>query len=178
MTFTLVEPSTTTGTLKAEFEASEKAFGFIPNLHKALGVSEQALVAYKELHQLFLKTSFTNTEKTVIWQTINYYHQCHYCLPAHTAIAHMLKVDKDIIETVHNGLPLQDEKLRVLQETTYLLVEQRGHLTDEQEAAFKAQGYGDQQLIEIVLGIAQKVMSNYVNHIAQTPIDEAFSQYS
>ena len=177
MTFQLIEPSTTRGNLKQEFEASEKAFGFIPNLHKALGVSEQALTVYKALHQSFLKTSFTNTEKTVIWQTINYFHMCHYCLPAHTAIAYMMKVDDDVIEAVRKGLPLKNEKLRILQETTYLLVEQRGHLTEKQEAKFKEQGYGHQQLIEIVLGITQKTMSNYVNHIAKTEVDEEFSQY-
>ncbi|SET43419.1 hypothetical protein SAMN04487962_109135 [Marinobacter segnicrescens] len=38
-------------------------------------------------------------------------------------------------------------------------------------------GYGQQQVLEVILGVAQKTMSNYVNHIAETPIDEPFKKF-
>lgn len=177
MTVQLIDISTATTSVQEELQLSEKAFGFVPNLHKALGVSEQALKSYKMLHELFQQTSFDNTEKTIVWQTINYYHQCHYCLPAHTGIAHMMGIDADIISALHTGQLLNDQKLRVLQETTRALVDQRGELAEEQENAFRAVGYGDQQLIEIVLGVAQKVMSNFTNHLSKTPVDDKFTPF-
>lgn len=177
MTVQLVDPATATGELKEEFDRSQQAFGFIPNLHKVFAASPIALTTYKYLHTQFQNTSFSNTELTVIWQTINFYHQCHYCLPAHTAIANMQKIDSALIDTLYEGKPLDDQKLRSLQETTRALVDQRGQLTEPQEAAFRAAGYGDQQLMEIVLGIAQKTMSNYANHLAKTPIDEQFAPF-
>lgn len=178
MTVELVEIDDATPEVQAEYQRSEKAFGFIPNLHKVFGHSKVALETYKILHTQFQNTSFDETEQTVVWQTINSYHQCHYCLPAHTAIAHMLKVDDEVIDALHKGEPLTNEKLRALQETTRELVEKRGHLSEEQEAAFKAVGYDDQQLMEIVLGIAQKTMSNYANHLADTPIDSQFADFA
>jgi len=35
-----------------------------------------------------------------------------------------------------------------------------------------------QQVLEIFLGLAQKVLSNYTNHIAQTPVDPAFTLFT
>ncbi|MEL6597721.1 MAG: carboxymuconolactone decarboxylase family protein, partial [Pseudomonadota bacterium] len=31
---------------------------------------------------------------------------------------------------------------------------------------------------EVILGVAQKVLSNYTNHIAQTPVDPAFTKFT
>lgn len=45
------------------------------------------LEGYQRLHQLFLDSSFDDEEVTVVWQTINVEHACHYCVPAHTGIA-------------------------------------------------------------------------------------------
>jgi hypothetical protein len=36
-----------------------------------------------------------------------------------------------------------------------------------------AASYGEQQVLEIILGLSQK-SSNYTNHIANTPVDGAF----
>ena len=177
MTFTLYEIDNAQAPANKELEQSEKAFGFIPNLHKALAASPKTLEAYKYLHDQFQASSFNNTELTVVWQTINYYNQCHYCLPAHTGIAHMMKVDQHVIDALHNGEPLEDEKLAALQSTTRAIVDQRGHLDDQQLGAFNAAGYGNQQLLEILLGLAQKTISNYTNHLAKTPVDKPFQQF-
>jgi alkylhydroperoxidase family enzyme len=57
------------------------------------------------------------------------------------------------------------------------MVRQRGVLTEEEIKHFFAAGYSKQQLLKIVLGIFQKVMSNYTNHLAKTPVDEPFKKY-
>jgi alkylhydroperoxidase family enzyme len=161
-----------------ELRKSQEAFGFVPNLHKALAVSHEALAAYKMLHTAFQSTSFNSAELTVVWQTINNFHDCHYCIPAHTAIAHMLKVDETIINALHNGETVDDPKLSVLQATTLEITESRGHLSEATKQAFFNAGYGEKQLVEIVLGLSQKVLSNYINHLAETPLDEQFSEFA
>lgn len=177
MPFTFYEIENAPAGAAEELQASKQAFGFVPGLHQALAASPATLKMYKALHEEFQNSSFNNTELTVVWQTINHYHQCSYCLPAHTGIAHMMKVDGDIIATLSNGEPLADNKLRALQETTYAIVDQRGHLNDEQLERFYGAGYGNQQLVEILLGLAQKTISNYTNHLAKTPVDEPFLPY-
>lgn len=162
---------------KPILEASIKSFGMLPGLHGALAESPKALEAYKTLHQLFSESSFNAEELTVVWQTINVEHECHYCVPAHTAIAHMMKVEASLTEALRNKQPMPTVKLQVLHDTTLEIVRNRGHLTDTQAEAFYNAGYDNQQLIEIVLGLAQKVMSNYTNHLANTPVDKAFEKY-
>jgi len=77
---------------KALLENSIKAFGRIPGLHKVLSDSPQAFEGYQTLHKLFNETDFDADELTVVWQSINVEHECHYCVPAHTGIAKMMKV--------------------------------------------------------------------------------------
>ncbi len=158
-------------------ENSLKTFGMIPNLHAVMAEAPVVLEAYQNLHELFQKTSFNPDELTVIWQTINIEHECHYCVPAHTGVAHMMGVDASINDALRNKTDLPSEKLQVLRRTTLALVRNRGRLSEAEVTAFAEVGYKSQQLLEIVLGLAQKVMSNYVNHLADTPVDDAFKKF-
>ncbi|WP_430427369.1 carboxymuconolactone decarboxylase family protein [Maribacter litoralis] len=162
---------------KPLLENSLKAFGMIPGLHGVLAASPQILEAYQTLHKLFTETSFNNDELTVVWQTINVEHACHYCVPAHTGIAKMMKVDDAITEALRNETPLADEKLEALRTFTLSVVRNRGNVTQEDLDTFYAAGYGEQQVLEIILGLAQKTISNYTNHIAHTPVDDAFKKF-
>jgi len=163
---------------KASLEQSVKAFGMLPNLHGVLATSPELLEAYKMLHGLFQNSSFNAEELTVIWQTINVEHECHYCVPAHTAIAHMMKVDPVLIEALRNREAMPNEKLQVLHNTTLSIVRNRGRISDLELETFYEAGYGEPQVLEIILGLAQKTISNYTNHIANTPVDGAFEKFT
>ncbi|WP_339875323.1 carboxymuconolactone decarboxylase family protein [Olleya marilimosa] len=163
---------------KTLLENSQKAYGMIPGLHGVLAASPELLKAYQELHQLFTETSFNNDELTVVWQTINVEHGCHYCVPAHTGIAKMMKVDDAIIDALRNQTPLADAKLEALRTLTLSITRNRGNVSQADLEAFYTAGYGEQQVLEIILGLSQKVISNYTNHIANTPVDEAFQKFA
>ncbi|MGJ8656072.1 MAG: carboxymuconolactone decarboxylase family protein [Akkermansiaceae bacterium] len=163
---------------KPLLENSLKQNGMIPNLHAVMAESPQIFKAYNELHNLFANSSFNAEELTVVWQTINVEHECHYCVPAHTYIANSMKVDPAITQALRNSTPLPSEKLQILQDTTLAIVRNRGHLTTQQTDSFFAAGYTKRNLLDIVLGLSQKVISNYVNHIAETPVDATFEQFA
>jgi len=156
---------------------SLRSFGMIPNLHAVMASSPAVLEAYQKLHDLFQQTSFDAEEQTVVWQTINVEHECHYCIPAHTGIAKMMQVDDLVTDALRNRTELPGKKLQSLHETTLALVRNRGHLSKQELNNFYAAGYEEDQLLEITLGISQKVLSNYVNHLSQTPVDEAFKAF-
>ena len=113
----------------------------------------------------------------MVWQTINVEHECHYCVPAHTGIAKMMKVSDDIIDALRDETPLPSDKLEALRTFTLAMVRTRGNVTEQDLQAFYDAGYAQRQVLEVILGLSQKVMSNYVNHIAQTPIDEPFKKF-
>ena len=87
---------------KALLEKSLKNNGMIPGLHGVLASSPQTYEAYEKLHELFMSSSFNAEELTVVWQTINVENGCNYCVPAHTAIANMMKVDSALSEASRN----------------------------------------------------------------------------
>ncbi len=163
---------------KSLLDNSLKTFGMIPNLHALMAEAPALLEGYQVLHDLFQQTSFDKEELTVIWQTINVEHECHYCVPAHTAVAQMMAVDGAVTDALRSRSGMPTEKLQTLHLTTLALVRSRGSLSEEELTAFFAAGYGNRQLMEIILGLSQKVMSNYVNHLFDTPIDEPFQPYA
>ncbi|WP_282074045.1 carboxymuconolactone decarboxylase family protein [Polaribacter atrinae] len=163
---------------KALLEESKKAYGMIPGLHGVLSTSPQAFEAYQTLHDLFTKTAFNADELTVVWQTINVEHACHYCVPAHTGIAKMMKVDDAIIEALRNETPLESAKLEALRTFTLIITRNRGHVSQEDLNTFYAAGYTERSVLDIILGLSQKVISNYTNHIANTPVDAAFQPFA
>ncbi len=175
--FTLHTKETAPAESRPLLEASEKAFGMLPNLHAVMAASPQHLEAYQKLHEVFQETSLSVAEQTVVWMAINVEHGCHYCVPAHTAIAHMQKVDAGVIDALRNAAPLADAKLEALRKFTLKVVRLRGDVPAEDVQAFLDAGYTSRQVLDIILGVAQKVMSNYVNHLADTPVDAPFRKF-
>tara|TARA_R100000935_G_scaffold15425_2_gene30857 strand:- start:74987 stop:75550 length:564 start_codon:yes stop_codon:yes gene_type:complete len=163
---------------KQLLEKSQKAYGMIPALHGVLAGAPKILEAYQTLHQLFTETSFNEEELTVVWQTINVEHACHYCVPAHTGIAKGMKVDDAITEALRNETALENPKLEALRTMTLTIVRNRGHVTQEDLDTFYKVGYSETQVLEIILGVSQKTISNYVNHIANTPVDAPFEKFA
>jgi len=163
---------------KEILEASLKANGMIANLHGIMAESPELLMAYQELGKLFTNTSFNSEEITVVWQTINVEHNCTYCVPAHTGIAHKMKVDPLLTEALRDQKAMPTPKLQALQDMTLKVIRNRGNVSDEDTTEFFAAGYAQRQLLEIILGVSQKVISNYTNHVANTPVDKPFQKYS
>ncbi|MED5511854.1 carboxymuconolactone decarboxylase family protein [Pseudoalteromonas simplex] len=175
--FELYTKETAPEASKALIDNSVSAFGMLPNLHAVMAEAPTLLEGYQVLHELFQKTSFNAQELTVVWQTINVEHNCHYCVPAHSAIAASMKVDQEIVDALVNKTPLADPKLETLRNTTLAMTRNRGVIDESELEEFYSAGYGNQQLLEIVLGLAQKVMSNYTNHLADTPVDQPFKKF-
>lgn len=175
--FTLHTPESAPEGAKPLLEGSLKNFGFIPNLHGVMAESPEHLEAYQQLHALFQKTSLSAVERNVVWLAINVEHECHYCVPAHTGIAKMQGVDDAVIEALRNNTPIPDERLEALRVFTLKVTRQRGVVSDADVEAFLNAGFTKQNVLDIILGLAQKVMSNYVNHLAKTPLDETFKQF-
>ncbi len=154
-------------------EDSKKSVGRVPGLHAVMAEAPALLDGYKHLHKLFqTQTSFDKDELTVVWQTINVEHACHYCVPAHTGIAKMMKVDDAISNALRDETPLPNARLEALRTFTLQVVRQRGEVSDTDVQTFLDAGFTRRQILEVILGVAQKVMSNYTNHLADTPVDE------
>ena len=162
---------------KALLQQALDAFGMIPNFHAVIAESPETLEAYMKLHELFLQSSFMATEKHVVWMTINVENQCHYCTPAHAMLAKMDNVDDATVNAIRNKTEIPDQKLEALRIFTQKIVQQRGNVDDNTLGDFYSAGYSRQNVLEVLLCLSQKILSNYSNHITHTPLDEPFQPY-
>ncbi len=124
--------------------------------------------------KIFDESSFSATERQLIILAVSRYNECNYCIAAHTVVAGMQKVPTDVIEAIREDRPIRDSRLEALRTFATSVVEKRGWVTDEQVSAFLAAGFSRAQILEVIVGISFKTLSNYTNHIADTPLDEAF----
>jgi uncharacterized peroxidase-related enzyme len=152
----------------------KKAYGFIPNLYGVFAESPATLKAYISIGKIFDESSFSATERQLIILAISRLNECSYCVAAHSVVAGMQKVPDDIIDAIRNDQPIADSKLEALRVFAVTVVEKRGWVAESDVITFLAAGYTKAQILEVVLGITFKTLSNYTNHMADTPLDDAF----
>ena len=163
---------------KQLLEKVKASSGMIPGLYAVLAESPEALKAYVELGKIFGQSSLSDDEKTVVWQTINVEHECKFCVPAHTLVAKLMKVDETITNALRNKTLLPYKKLEKLREFTLILVRNRGKATEKEVSAFIEAGFTRKNILEVIVGISQKVLSNYTNYIAKTPLNKEFKPFA
>lgn len=159
-------------------KATQQAFGFIPNLIGIMATSPALAEAYTSLATVFEKTDLTATEKQIVLLTVSHYHACHYCMAAHSAISAMQDVPADVVEAIRNNQPIADSKLQALRVLVHSIVDNRGFPDETVVQNFLDAGYKPAHMMDILVGVAQKTLSNFTNHIAGTPLDEAFEKFS
>ena len=173
--YTQHTPATAPERSVATLEAVANAYGFLPNLIATYAESPALLEGYVKLADIFGSTSLTPTEQQVVLLTVSRFHECEYCVAAHTTISIGQQIDKSILDALRNDTPINDSKLQTLREFTLHLVEQRGWADEAQIAKLLEAGYTKQTVLDVILGVAVKTMSNYTNHVAETPLDDAFA---
>lgn len=176
--FTLHNVESAPEASKERLATAKTQLGFIPNLWAIQAEAPALLEGYQALGAIFDKSSLTPTERQIVLITASFENECTYCVAAHTGIAKSQKVPEDVIEAVRNGSPIGDPKLEALHRFTRPVVQGRGWVSDEATRTFLEAGYGRQQLLEVILGVAFKTMSNYTNHFADTPLDGAFKGFA
>ncbi len=171
-----------THTAEAAPEASKKILqgakaklSFVPNLLGKMAEAPALLEAYTTLAGIFEKADLSATERQVIMMTVNRLNGCTYCMAAHSKISRMTGVPEDVIEALRNNTSIADPKLEALRQFTIVMMENHGLPSEADMAAILAAGYTKQTMLEVVLGIGYKTLSNYTNHLAHTKVDDAFS---
>jgi uncharacterized peroxidase-related enzyme len=149
----------------------QKAWGFVPNLQRVLAESPAALEAYSTLWSIAEKTSSTPQERNIVYLAIIYENGCTYCGAAHTNLSCLAKVDNATIAAVRENRPITDAKLEALRQFAAKVTRQRGVVSEADVAAFKAAGYDNRAILDVLVLAATKLISNYTNHLAQTPND-------
>jgi uncharacterized peroxidase-related enzyme len=169
--FTLHDTSTASTASTGILDSVQKSWGLIPNLHRVLAESPAALEAYATLWGIAEKKGFTPQERNIVYIAIIYENECAYCMAGHTNLSRMAKVEPEAISAVREGRPIADPKLEALRQFAAKVTRNRGVVSEADVSAFKAVGYDNRAMLDVLVLAATKLISNYTNRLAQTPLD-------
>jgi len=151
------------------FDNLQKNMGMVPNLYAYFGKNETALADYLTLQSR--KNTLTAKEREVINLVVSQVNNCKYCLAAHTVVGKMNGFTDEQVLEIRKAAISFDSKLAVLAEFVKETSATHGEPSaDTVEALFEA-GYTEANLIDILIVIGDKTISNYLHKITQLPID-------
>lgn len=162
--------------VSAPLKQAQKSMGMVPNMYAAMANLPALLATYSFGYDKFRSESgFSAIEQDVILLTVSRANECHYCVAAHSTLADMSGVPKDVTDAIRDDGTITEPKLKALSDFTRLMVETRGNPSANDARAFFDVGYTDTHILDIVLAISVKVISNYSNHLFHTEVDDAFA---
>tara|TARA_R110002049_G_scaffold214533_3_gene385988 strand:+ start:6861 stop:7412 length:552 start_codon:yes stop_codon:yes gene_type:complete len=168
-TFTVPTRADVTANNQAIFDNLQKGLGFVPNLYAYFGKNETALEDYLSFQNR--KATLTAKEREVINLVTSQVNLCRYCISAHTVLAKMNGfTDEQIIEIREGGASFND-KLDALVKFTKSVVENRGNATEESKNIFFSAGYSEANMIDAIIIVGDKTISNYLHKLTDLEID-------
>lgn len=176
-----IEPKTidTADNLSREtLEATKKGIGMIPNMYAGMANNPALLDAYSHAYKSFRSNAgFTSQEQEIIFLSVAYENECDYCMAAHSFVADkMSNVPTEVTDAIRNNTEIEDAKYRVLSQFSRVITAKRGNPSQDDIEAFLSAGYTQNHILGVIAGVGVKTMSNYFNHIFNTPVDEAFKE--
>lgn len=159
---------------QAIFDNLEKTVGFVPNLFATYAHSENALANYLNFSNA--KTSLKAKEKEVVNLAVSEVNHCLYCLSAHTAIAKMSGFTDDQILELRAGRAPFDTKLDALARLARNITENRGATDAQVVDNFLNAGWTKENLIDTIVLVGDKTISNYINNTTEIPVDFPIAQ--
>ncbi len=151
------------------FDNLKKSLGFVPNLYATYAYSDTALGDYLQLQNR--KSSLKAKEREVINLVVSQINECDYCLAAHTALGKMNGFSDEEILEIRTGEFNGDVKLNALAAFVKDITENRSHPSPAALENLFANGYTKENLVDIIVVIGDKVISNFLNGATQIPVD-------
>jgi uncharacterized peroxidase-related enzyme len=169
VTFTVPTRNQVSENNQAIFDNLHKMIGFVPNLYAYYAHSDTALADYLALQNR--KSSITNKEREIVNLVTSQINACRYCQSAHSILGKFSGLTEEQILEVRKGSASFDPKLNALVQFTTSVVENRGRATLETKEAFFAAGYSQANLIDVLMVIGDKTISNYLHNVTDIEID-------
>jgi len=154
---------------QAIFDNLKKALGFVPNLYATFAYSPTALGTYLALQNA--KSSLKPKEREVVNLVVSQVNDCEYCLAAHTALGKMLGLTDAQILEIRRGRASFDPKLDGLVRFVREVAEKRGHVSATTTDAFLAAGWSQANLVDAIMVVGDKSISNYLHGTTKIPVD-------
>lgn len=154
----------------ASLDAVQKKLGVLPNMFRTLAHTPVALNAYLKLAEITASGRLTARQREQIALIVGESNDCGYCVAAHGAIGAMVGLTPTQVARARHGLadtPADSALLTLAQR----IVDHRGHVPTVELDAFKAAGFDDATILEVLANVVLNILTNYTNHLARTDVD-------
>ena len=152
------------------FDNVNAKLGTVPNMMRAMGHSPAVLSSYLQFSGGLAGGSLSNKQRELIALAVGQANECDYCLAAHSALGKMAGLSDEQVTDARRGEAV-DSKDVALVRFAVKLAQQRGHVSDQELADFRGQGFGDAEVAEVIANVALNIFTNYFNHVSDTEID-------
>lgn len=167
--FKLHTPDTAPDAARDSLTQVKQRYGRVPNFFAVAAESPAAILAYLSLGKIFGESGLSPVEQQIVILTASVQNKCDYCVTAHSRGAKMAGVPDEVIQALRDKRPLKDDKLEALRRLTAQIVDRRGWASDDEIQSFFNNGYSRSQLLDVIVGVSMKTLSNYINHISDVP---------
>lgn len=168
-TFSIPSREEVSSNNQAIFDNLNKGLGFVPNLYAYFAKNDTALGDYLALQNR--KSTLRAKEREVINLVTSQINGCRYCQSAHTALGKMNGFTDEQIVELRKGLASFDNKLDALVKFTADVVKNRGKASQTSKTAFFNAGYTEAQMIDVIMVVGDKIISNYIHNLTNFAID-------
>lgn len=163
--FTFHTPENTSGATKELLAGIQKGYGFIPNLFGYMAEAPTTVEAYLALNDLVSKTSLSPGQQQVALLAVSVENDCDFCSVAHRAMGKMKKANEQTLAAVSSHSTINDPQDRALVAFAQSVTKNRGRPSDAEVQAFLNAGFTKQKILEVILIVSIKTLSNYINHL-------------
>ena len=154
---------------QAIFDHMLNAFGKVPNLYATFALNDTALGDYLALQNR--KSTLSAKEREIINLVVSQVNDCQYCVPAHTAVAKMHGFNDDEVLEIRKAQISFNRKFDALAKFVKETAVTRGRPSAETADALFEAGYDKANVIDIMMVIGDKIISNYLHNFTQIPVD-------
>jgi AhpD family alkylhydroperoxidase len=159
---------------KPALQGLQQALGIIPNLAATMAESPVLLNGFVGAFGNFHGGTFSGAQKQVLLLSNAVANHCAWAVAFHSALALKEGVDAEHVRAIREKRLPADAQLAALSRFTRTLIEARGHVGASDLAAFTAAGFGPDQVLEVIAGLAVSVMANYAGNITQPALEQPF----
>jgi AhpD family alkylhydroperoxidase len=154
---------------QAIFDKLNSSLGMVPNLYATLAHSEHALGSYLAFQNA--KSSITGKAREIVNLVVSQVNDCEYCLAAHTVIGKMNGLTDEQMLEIRSGTASFDQKFDALARLVKNIAVNRGHADQALVEAFFAAGWSKANLVDTIVVIGDKTVTNYLHGTTRVPVD-------
>ena len=158
--------------------ATQDHLGYLPAATARWAASPHLLEAFGRVSAIFENGTLDPVAREVVVMTIATRNSCHVCVAMHTARLTALGAPAEVIEALRGAAPLADPRLDAIRVFTLRVLDTSGDVGEAALRGFLAQGYTEQNALEVVLGIGAYTMSTLANRLTGAPVDEPLRQFA